>query len=629
MTKTKSTKRALLMSALAVLMCMSMLIGSTFAWFTDSVTSAGNTIQSGTLKVDLVDAAGNSMEGKVIEFVTADGRAQSEILWEPGCTYETNPVYVVNNGNLALKYEIVINGINGDVKLLEAIEWTVNGEPITDITGTLLPGEVSGAIVLTGHMKEEAGNEYQDLTVEGVSISVFATQLTSESDSFGKEYDDIALVSDADALKAAIAEGKNVMLTADVALDGDATITVADGASIVLDLNGHDISAVSTATGKNRAAFTVKGEMSVIGNGTVSFVHKGDNMGWNNLTAAFSVEGGELTLGKDVTIENGGGSDMAFGVDVNSTLGETVLNVDGATILSTYTGVRIFNNHKTAKAIVNYNSGVIVGENRDIWNQSPSASAVVENAIVNVADAYTYTTEATSNGGCKYFFEDDMTLVGDAKALTEALANGGKVVLLADIDDVDANTTITIASGKEVNLDLNGHKISSSADKTGNQELFLVKGTMTVTNGSLELVAKNNQGWNSMATLFDVTAGGVLNMEGVTAEVSGTDMNFIVHLNNWGSATLNAKNCVLKASYISVRAFNSGYDMNNITIENSTLEGKYCFWVHNYTAEGKDDSTLNVNIYGNGNTFVNSGKAPVLYGFNNTIYFDANGTKVA
>ena len=53
MTKTKSTKRALLMSALALLMCVSMLIGSTFAWFTDSVTSAGNKIQAGTLQVDL------------------------------------------------------------------------------------------------------------------------------------------------------------------------------------------------------------------------------------------------------------------------------------------------------------------------------------------------------------------------------------------------------------------------------------------------------------------------------------------------------------------------------------------------------------------------------------------------
>ena len=53
MTKQKSTKRALLLSALSLLMCVSMLIGSTFAWFTDSVTSAGNKIQAGTLKIDL------------------------------------------------------------------------------------------------------------------------------------------------------------------------------------------------------------------------------------------------------------------------------------------------------------------------------------------------------------------------------------------------------------------------------------------------------------------------------------------------------------------------------------------------------------------------------------------------
>ena len=53
MTKTKSTKRALLLSALSLLMCVSMLIGSTFAWFTDSVTSSGNIIKSGTLDVTM------------------------------------------------------------------------------------------------------------------------------------------------------------------------------------------------------------------------------------------------------------------------------------------------------------------------------------------------------------------------------------------------------------------------------------------------------------------------------------------------------------------------------------------------------------------------------------------------
>jgi predicted ribosomally synthesized peptide with SipW-like signal peptide len=189
MTKTKSTKRALLVSLLALLTCVSMLVGSTFAWFTDSVTSAGNKIQSGTLDVDLVDAAGNSMADKVINFKTADNRAQDQILWEPGCTYNTEKFFVKNTGNLHLKFKVLINGIEGDAKLLEAIEFTLNGAAIQETEYPLAPDATSGAFVLTGHMKEEAGNEYQGLTVEGIAISVFATQETYEKDSFNDQYD--------------------------------------------------------------------------------------------------------------------------------------------------------------------------------------------------------------------------------------------------------------------------------------------------------------------------------------------------------------------------------------------------------------------------------------------------------
>ncbi|MBQ4037736.1 MAG: hypothetical protein IJC84_06385 [Clostridia bacterium] len=185
MTKTKSTKRALLMSALALILCVSMLVGSTFAWFTDSVTTAGTTIQSGTLDVDLVDDAGNSLEGKSIKFKDLDQNA----LWEPGCTYETEPVYVVNKGNLALKYTVAINGIVGDAKLLEAIEWTTTGSLEGELKNK---GDKSDAIVLTGHMKEEAGNEYQGLKVEGISFTVLATQLAHEFDSNGNDYDEKA-----------------------------------------------------------------------------------------------------------------------------------------------------------------------------------------------------------------------------------------------------------------------------------------------------------------------------------------------------------------------------------------------------------------------------------------------------
>ena len=279
MTKSKSTKRALLLSALSLLMCVSMLIGSTFAWFTDSVTTGSNIIKSGNLDVDLIDASGASMSGEIIEFVAKDGRAQSEILWEPGCTYETNPVYVVNKGNLALKYNIVINGIEGDAKLLEAIEWTITvGNVSTEaanLNGELLAGEKTEAIVLSGHMKEEAGNEYQDLTVEGISIAVYATQLAYESDSYGPDYDEEAVIGtyielgEGEDLLAALASaeaGKPVTIklmgnvewpTEDHHGENDVT----PASAIVINGNGYTITATGagvTPIGDTEAPMTLK-----------------------------------------------------------------------------------------------------------------------------------------------------------------------------------------------------------------------------------------------------------------------------------------------------------------------------------------------------------------------------------
>ncbi len=186
MTKTKTTKRALIASVLSLLVCFSMLIGSTFAWFTDSATTGVNKIQAGKLDVDLVDAKGDTLVGKTLKFTDKDDNA----LWEPGCTYTLDDIYVVNKGNLALKYQIVISGINGDAKLNDAIEWTIEGTA----DSYLLPNGKSSAIKIKGHMKEDAGNEYQGLSIDGISITVNATQYTYEKDSINDQYDKIAFV---------------------------------------------------------------------------------------------------------------------------------------------------------------------------------------------------------------------------------------------------------------------------------------------------------------------------------------------------------------------------------------------------------------------------------------------------
>ena len=212
----------------------------------------------------------------------------------------------------------------------------------------------------------------------------------------------------------------------------------------------------------------------------------------------------------------------------------------------------------------------------------------------------------------------------------------GMVILAADVTfgvDTRAASDITmkVASGKTLVLDLNGKKLSATSAQTGkNYNMFEVRGTLTVKNGTIEYEHKGeNMGWNASTNLFDVTAGGVLNLEGVTAKnLGGSDMGFVAHLNNWGEVTLNVDNCTLESNYIAVRVYNSGSDVNNVDIKNSTLKGKYCFWVHNYKGAGDsvgDDSTLNLDIFDANNTFENTGKAPVLFGFANPIYYDASG----
>ena len=191
MTNRKSTKRALLGSVMAMVLCMAMLVGATFAWFTDTASTGVNKIQAGNLDValEMKDASGNwvSAEGKTLDFVKAADAKGEAILWEPGCTYTLPELRVVNNGNLALKYKVIITGIQGSAKLNEAIEWTI-GDVAMGAEQHLAAGE-SNAFTIKGHMKESAGNEYMNESIDGIAITVVATQDTVESDSFDKDYD--------------------------------------------------------------------------------------------------------------------------------------------------------------------------------------------------------------------------------------------------------------------------------------------------------------------------------------------------------------------------------------------------------------------------------------------------------
>ena len=229
MNESTKTKKALRGSLFALFLCIVLLIGTTFALFTDTASTGVNKIQSGRLDVELQYKDGDTWknaEGQTLDFQKAvDGE---EVLWEPGCTYKLPEIKVVNNGNLALKYKLEVTGIEGDKKLNEVIDWTIAGGEL-DAEKSLAAKADSGAMTIQGHMQESAGNDYQNLSIEGISITVYATQDTVENDSFNNQYDKNATypVKSAAELKEALADGGSVSVSKDIKTDniGD---TVAD-----------------------------------------------------------------------------------------------------------------------------------------------------------------------------------------------------------------------------------------------------------------------------------------------------------------------------------------------------------------------------------------------------------------
>ena len=283
MTQTK-TKKALLMSVLSMVLCVAMLVGMTFAWFTDTASTSVNKIQAGNLKVGLEykdnndewkDATKTELQFKVDGAIPEEG---TQILWEPGCRYELPELRVVNNGNLALKYKIAITGIKGNAKLNEVIDWTIkSGAEEYDLTAEhKLAAKTETSVsadefIIKGEMKKDAGNEYQGLSIDGIAITVYATQDTVESDSYGPNYDadaKLTSVTSAEELATAVANGENIILDCNITLRDKLTINkdiviMGDGYSFISDypvevknanVTFKNVNFKSPTNGKNNAS---------------------------------------------------------------------------------------------------------------------------------------------------------------------------------------------------------------------------------------------------------------------------------------------------------------------------------------------------------------------------------------
>ena len=209
------TKRALVTSVMSLLLCFTMLLGTTFAWFTDTASSTNNKIVAGTLDLKLLMHNGTEYVdiGENKDPIFGDGSIaqnnNAETKWEPGKT-QVAYLAIENVGNLDLKYTVKLNLKDSTKDLYKVMQYAItpdatNENPADDWDAakgiTVVPGVQNAPAVevvlekgathyfaLSLHMLAEAGNEYQGGTIT-FDILVLATQLTSEEDSFGPDYD--------------------------------------------------------------------------------------------------------------------------------------------------------------------------------------------------------------------------------------------------------------------------------------------------------------------------------------------------------------------------------------------------------------------------------------------------------
>ncbi len=223
MTNMKATKRALVSSVLALFLCFAMLLGTTYAWFTDEVSSEGNIIQTGTLDVIMEYADGTVAPDAATWNDAAKGKIFNYDNWEPGYV-DAKHIKITNVGSLALNYYLRVTADSEISKLAEVIDVYYFAEAtaldrakvedgvllgtLEQIMGTAknISNTVKGTLVPAGEettelnsvrtltlalkMQEDAGNEYQNLSIgDGFAVELIATQATFEEDAFDDQYD--------------------------------------------------------------------------------------------------------------------------------------------------------------------------------------------------------------------------------------------------------------------------------------------------------------------------------------------------------------------------------------------------------------------------------------------------------
>lgn len=440
MKRSSTTKKALLISTCALLFSMLMMAGSTFAWFTDSVSTGTNTITTGKLDVQLLHTNANVTEAKAVGqstllFTDKDGKV---IKWEPGTVAYEN-FKVKNTGDLALNYRLAL-----DLNNANTIKAT--GGSLKDVLKVKVLDHAVGATDLS---EEALKTGFQQVTSDQLSIPVAAYNNDSNksvqrltdgltSTTYGviiywepnaeTDYNyNLANYSDTDK------DGKTIDKTS----DGNDHLTIDLGVSLGAtqapeesDSNGTDYDKNATYPAASVSEFTSALEKA----------KSGDTI---ELTGSISLNK-PITVNKNVTIKSVGGAVLSGkALEIGSNADVTLQGI-------TFKSPRTAENKGISLKATGYNGRLIIDKctfEEPQWSSiditaKASASITIKNCTFNVPEASVSAGHKYDSLTCKSTTNETQNSAADSK-----LAEGAHSVLCI----TGANGTSLVMTGNTFN----------------------------------------------------------------------------------------------------------------------------------------------------------------------------------
>ena len=560
MTNKKVTRRALLASVLALSVSATMLIGTSYAWFTDSVSSTGNVIKTGTLNIDLGIKTKN--DNDYVSTKTTNKVAFNYDKWEPGYTEWVN-AKVSTNGTLALKYTMAITA-NGEVSELadvidvyykaEEVERSnnraqdlakltkigtlrdaINGTVMID--DTLIPGsDTEDFATIALHMQETAGNDYQDKSIgSDFSLQILATQYTYETDSFDNKYDENA-------------DGTPDNAGWPYDLVGTATVT--------------DAAQPLTVTAGN-VAVTVPADVLTVGDKYELLV--------NNVNVVTS--GVETTVDMDITLKKNGA------------------------VVSAQTGV-------------NYTAAITLGSGLNITSVTHNGTALADTDYSYTGDTLTITTPSFSPFQIVYTRgEVEQKAINAVNEAIATLPDDNKAAVEEALEKASGDNVAPAVAAITAAIDNNNQEVLdvlvdalNNADENNNKAKFMQSvadsfaagKTLTVADTAAEIKTALASGSETVAVVIPASTS--------TYEIAGTVIKNNSSIIGDGDTTikLTDRASAENVSIENIKFVNSGSALSftgNGTFENCTFTGNngtyYC-----YGKNGKEVKFVDCTIYG-------------------------------